>query len=103
MPRETPETSRVNGKQTGTLVRRLRLSPFPKVAQKQKNSGHRKDALLAQLVEHSHGKAVVVSSILTEGSTKWSGKPVRVPEASRLPGKSGSHGGVAQLVRASGS
>jgi hypothetical protein len=62
-----------------------------------------KDALLAQLVEHSHGKAVVVSSILTEGSTKWSGKPVRVPEASRLPRKSGSHGGVAQLVRASGS
>jgi hypothetical protein len=100
---ETAETSRVNEKQAGTLVRRLRLRPFPKGAQKQKNSGHRKDALLAQLVEHSHGKAVVVSSILTEGSTKWSGKPVRVPEASRLPGKSGSHGGVAQLVRASGS
>ena len=32
-----------------------------------------KNALLAQSVEHSHGKAGVVGSIPTEGSTKWSG------------------------------
>ena len=101
--RETARTSRVNGKQADTLEGRLRPMPFPKGARKQENSGRLSDALLAKLVEHSNGKAVVVSSILTEGSTKWSGKPVRVPEASRVPGKSGSHGGVAQLVRASGS
>src|SRR6056297_3025129 len=34
-----------------------------------------RDALLAQSVEHSHGKAGVVSSILTEGSTTVSGQP----------------------------
>ena len=53
-----------------------------------------KNALLAQSVEHSHGKAGVVGSIPTEGSTKWSG--IR-PATSQTPG------GVAQLVRASGS
>ena len=54
----------------------------------------RQNALLAQSVEHSHGKAGVVGSIPTEGSTKWSG--IR-------PATSQTHGGVAQLVRASGS
>ncbi len=45
------------------------------------------NALLAQLVEHFHGKEEVVGSIPTEGSAN---------------GRY-SHGGVAQLVRASGS
>jgi hypothetical protein len=54
----------------------------------------RQNALLAQSVEHSHGKAGVVGSIPTEGSTKWSGNR---PATSQTPG------GVAQLVRASGS
>jgi hypothetical protein len=36
-----------------------------------------RDALLAQSAEHSHGKAGVVGSIPTEGSTKWSGRPGR--------------------------
>ncbi len=51
------------------------------------------NALLAQSAEHSHGKAGVVGSIPTEGSTRRS-----------IPGSAGaSPGGVAQLVRASGS
>ena len=50
-------------------------------------------ALLAQSAEHSHGKAGVVGSIPTEGSTKWS----------RQLGDEPKPGGVAQLVRASGS
>ena len=54
----------------------------------------RQNALLAQSVEHSHGKAGVVGSIPTEGSTKWSGNR---SVTSQTPG------GVAQLVRASGS
>ncbi len=45
-------------------------------------------ALLAQSAEHSHGKAGVVGSIPTEGSTNPAGP---------------HQGGVAQLVRASGS
>lgn len=44
-------------------------------------------ALLAQLVEHFHGKEEVVGSIPTEGSANGQF----------------SRGGVAQLVRASGS
>ena len=52
----------------------------------------RNTALLAQSVEHSHGKAGVVGSIPTEGSTTRS---VRLAGA--------TPGGVAQLVRASGS
>jgi hypothetical protein len=36
-------------------------------------------ALLAQSAEHSHGKAGVVGSIPTEGSTNRSGQPVRGP------------------------
>jgi hypothetical protein len=52
------------------------------------------DALLAQSAEHSHGKAGVVGSIPTEGSTK--------PVDPRI-GRGQSLGGVAQLVRASGS
>ena len=56
-------------------------------------TNHVRVALLAQSAEHSHGKAGVVGSIPTEGSAKRS-----------VPGPPGaSHGGVAQLVRASGS
>ena len=62
-----------------TLECRLRPRSLPKGARKPENSGHHRDALLAQSVEHSHGKAGVVGSIPTEGSTKWSGQPVRVP------------------------
>lgn len=52
------------------------------------------NALLAQSAEHSHGKAGVVGSIPTEGSTKLVDPRI---------GRGQSHGGVAQLVRASGS
>ena len=54
----------------------------------------RRKALLAQSAEHSHGKAGVVGSIPTEGSTMRPASPGR---RARQPG------GVAQLVRASGS
>ena len=52
------------------------------------------DALLAQSAEHSHGKAGVVGSIPTEGSTKLVDPRI---------GRGQSLGGVAQVVRASGS
>ena len=61
---------------TGTLL--SRFAALPRIY-----------ALLAQSVEHFHGKEKVVGSIPTEGS------------AIRL--RSVRHGDVAQLVRASGS
>ena len=80
----------------GTLVGWPRQCRVPKGAPGTATNGvrTRQNALLAQSVEHSHGKAGVVGSIPTEGSTMWSGNR---PVASQTPG------GVAQLVRASGS
>src|SRR6056297_3097231 len=52
----------------GTLSRLVAAVPRPEGC-----PGTSEYALLAQSAEHSHGKAGVVGSIPTEGSTKWSG------------------------------
>ena len=81
----------------GTLRRLVAALPCPEGCPGTATNGALapvKNALLAQSVEHSHGKAGVVGSIPTEGSTKWSS--IR-SVTSQTPG------GVAQLVRASGS
>ena len=60
----------------GTLQRLVAALPCPEgcPGYRYKRCSHpSENALLAQSVEHSHGKAGVVGSIPTEGSTKWSG------------------------------
>src|SRR6056297_4307924 len=66
----------------GTLSRLVAAVPRPEGCPgtgSQWCPGTSEYALLAQSAEHSHGKAGVVGSISTEGSTKWSGSPDREP------------------------
>ena len=70
---------------TGTLL--SRFAALPRIY-----------ALLAQSVEHFHGKEKVVGSIPTEGSASGDGCHIYNRPANRL-----RQGDVAQLVRASGS
>src|SRR6056297_164886 len=70
----------------GTLSRLVAAVPRPEGCPgtgSQWCPGTSEYALLAQSAEHSHGKAGVVGSIPTEGSTKWSGSPDREPNPRR--------------------
>ena len=86
---------------TGTLTGRpqlLRSRRVPRDPVKNGDRTSRGDALLAQSVEHSHGKAGVVGSIPTEGSTTFSVLGLRSRAGEQKPRRRSSVGQSIRLI-----